>query len=377
MDYAQEVLDALNKSNEEVAAWKKRSESLTAELDSRLISIETKLGRPGVGRNGRPVETAELKAFNAFLRSGDDREMKSLSIGSNTDGGFAVPKEISTQIEALLLKQTAMRKIAKIERAGTSDYHKLVNKRGTAASWVSETAARNSSATPALAMITFPDGELTANPQITQRALDDIFFDAGAWLAGELADAFGASEGDAFINGTGVNQPFGLLSGPAPVATTDATRAFGTLQYIPSGGASAFAASNPADALWNTVYALKPGYRTQACWLMAPSTLNTVSQFKDNYGRYLLVPSIAVATPPTLLGYPVYEDENMPAVAANAFPIAFGNFERGYVIVDRWDLRILRDPFSSKPYVGFYSWKRVSGAPVNSEAIKLLKIATS
>jgi HK97 family phage major capsid protein len=203
-------------------------------------------------------------------------------------------------------------------------------------------------------------------------------FDLESWIAGELADAFVAAEGDAFISGSGINRPLGFLALPnAPVAAGDATRAFGTLQYVPSGGAAGFAASDPADALYNVVYSLKSAYRNGSAWLMNPSTLNVISQFKDTLGRYLLQPALSAGTPPSLCGYPIEEDDNMPAVSAGNFPIAFGNWKRAYTIVDRWDVRVLRDAYTEKPYVGFYTTKRVSGAPVNTEALKLLKIATN
>lgn len=372
-DFQKTVLDRIAPLEKTVADLAEQKKSISV--------IETKLGRPGTFGSLSSLEpSTEVKAFNVFVKTGEfDR--KAMSIGSGPDGGYAVPKEISTTIETLMLKQSVMRQICNVEHSSTSDYHKIVNRRGTAASWVGETQARTTSATSQLADISFPDGELTASPPITQRLMDDIFFDAGAWLTQELADAFVEAEGDSFINGTSINQPLGFLSLPAPVTTVDATRAFGTLQYTASGDANAFIAPtssvSPADCLAKLVYSLKPGYRNNAVWVMAPSTLSSIAQFKDTVGRFIVNPSIVPGIQPMLFGYPIYEDEHMPAVTSNAFPIAFGNFKRGYTIVDRFDVRILRDPFTQKPYIVFYATKRVSGAPVNSEAIKVLKIAAS
>jgi HK97 family phage major capsid protein len=371
------VGDRISKVETSIANFDEQRKS----LDKHLADLERSLLNGGGDPRRKPAGP-ELKGFRHYARTGDvsqlQAESKSMSVGVDPSGGYTVPSEINGTIEALAMKQSAMRRLALVVPSSTSSYSKIVNRRGTTAQWVTETQSRDPTATPDLAAINFPDGELSAFPLITQRLLDDSMFDLDSWIAGELADAFTAAEGDAFINGNGVNRPLGFLALPsAPVATSDGTRPFGVLQYVPSGGATGFAASNPADALYNLVYSLKPAYRVGSAWLMAPSTLNAISQFKDLQGRYLLQPALAAGAPPTLLGYEVVEDDNMPTVGAGAFPVAFGNWKRGYYIVDRWDIRILRDALTQKPYVGFYCTKRVSGAPVNYECIKLLKIATN
>jgi HK97 family phage major capsid protein len=353
-----------------------------AALDKHLADLEKTL--IGAGGSERKSKTQETKAFEHYCRTGDLSQLKMeakssvMSAGVDPEGGFTVPSQINATIEALALKQSAMRRLCTVVSSSTDAYTKIINKRGATAQWVGEKQDRPETSTPDLAAVNFPAGEIYAFPLVTQRLLDDSFFDLESWLGNELADMFTAAEGDAYINGNGINRPLGFLALPnAPVATADSTRPYSTLQYVASGGTSGFASSNPADALFNLVYSLKPSYRAGSAWLMAPSTLNAIAQFKDLQGRYLLQPAITAGTPPTLLGYEVVEDENMPAISAGAYPVAFGNWRRGYYIVDRFGVRILRDAFTQKPYVGFYTTKRVSGAPVNYECIKLLKIATS
>lgn len=224
-------------------------------------------------------------------------------------------------------------------------------------------------------------GELMAYPQATQFMLDDVFFNAENWIADEVGAVFGQEEANQFLNGSGVQQPLGILSGPAPVTTTDATRQWGTLMYIPSGASGDWTAgsssSNPADVLLKMVQSLKVAYRKDSVWLMHPTVLQDIMTFKDAQGRYIVNPSIVPGYPITLWGYPVYEAEHMPLKAANSLGVLFGNFQRGYIIVDRIGTRMLRDPFTNKPYVGFYVTKRVGGSLLNSEALRVLKFAAS
>ena len=262
----------------------------------------------------------------------------------------------------------------------TQDYHRLVNKHGMNSAWVGETAARPATNTSQFADIAPPMGEIYANMQATQVMLDDVFFNADQWLAEEAATEFSRAEGAAFVSGNGIAQPMGFLSAPV-AATADATRTFGTLEYFPTGAAGAFktlsSTVNPADDLFTLVSKLKAGYRKNAVFVMNKATLFQVMGFKDYQGRYVYNPATAPGMQDTLLGYPIVEAEDMPAIAANSYSIAFGNFGRGYLVVDRMGTRVIRDPFSNKPYVGFYITKRVGGSVLNSEAIKLLKFGTS
>lgn len=372
-----EISQAITASNESLEVFKARME---ARFEQYEIA-DAKAHRPnlsGERSDAKFLTDPECKAFNSYLKSGDKHELKSLAVGTNggADGGYAVPKAIDAMIEAILVKQSPIRRYANVVQIQTPDYHKLVNTRGWGSSWVGELAARPATGTAALVDIVPPMGELYANPQASQQMLDDVFFNAGQWIADEIGITFGAAESDAFLNGSGANQPKGLLTYPT-AATADGTRAFGTFQYIPTGAAAAFATTNPLDVFQQAVFSMRPGYRDGAVWLMNPSTMSTVSQFKDSYGRYLLQPSPVLGQPATILGYAVVECEHMPAVAANALAVVFANLQRAYLIADRVGTRVLVDPYSSKPNVGYYCTKRLGGAMINSECVKAIKIAAS
>jgi len=262
----------------------------------------------------------------------------------------------------------------------TGDFHKLVSLLGFAASWVSETAARPETTAGTFADVMPPSGDLYALPYASQQMVDDAFFNVTQWLSTTLADAFTEKESSAFITGNGTNQPKGFLS-YTNVATDDSSRAFGQIQYIPTGAAGAFvtvsATASPFDVLNTTVAAMKVGYRSGCKWYMSPSTLALLANVKDTIGRPILIPAITAGTPPLLAGYPVVECEHMPAIAGNSYSIAFANMQRAYLITDRIGTRVLVDPFSNKPYIGYYTTRRTGGAVQNSQAIKLVKFAVS
>jgi HK97 family phage major capsid protein len=249
----------------------------------------------------------------------------------------------------------------------------LISTGGTASGWVSEAGARPETASPKLAEIIPPMGELYANPSATQAMLDDAAFDLEGWLANEIATEFARAEGAAFINGTGTNQPMGFLSVTAS-ATGDAARAFGTLQFIASGNATGLGAT-PETKLIDLVCQLKAPLRQGAVWVMNSGTLAAVRKLKTADGAFLWQPGLVDGQPDRLLGYAVIEAEDMPDVAANQYPIAFGNFKAGYLITERRQTTILRDPYTNKPYVQFYATRRVGGQVMDSDAIKLLRIA--
>jgi len=345
------------------------------EVKSRLDKVNRAAVRPLLG-GGEPGETSpELKSFvDGYLRRGRETELKSLSIGSPADGGFAVPRTIDAEIARRLVKISPVRSVANIVQTSASGFRRLISIGGTASGWASETGARVETASPKLAEIVPPQGELYANPSATQQMLDDAAFDVENWLASEIATEFARAEGAAFINGTGTNQPRGFLAGPA-AAQNDAARPFGTLQFIASGNATAFDPA-PEAKLIDLMFSLRAGLRQGAVWMMNSATLAAVRKFKASDGSFLWQAGIADGQPSRLLGYPVIEAEDMPDIGAGNFPIAFGNFKAGYLIAERTATTILRDPYSNKPYVQFYATRRVGGQVLDSDAIKLLKIST-
>ena len=310
-------------------------------------------------------------AFAGFVRTGATVEMKAFTGVSGDAGGYAVPREIDGAIDRLLVAASSIRAIANVVKVGSSGYRKLVTTGGTPSGWAAETAARPDSATPVFAEIAPPSGELYANPSASQAMLDDAGFDVEAWLADEIAVEFARAEGAAFVSGNGVNRPKGFLANPVSDAR-DGVRPFGTLQFLSAGAAGGFGA-DPQERLIDLVQSLRAPYRQGATFVMNAATLARIRKFKTGDGAFVWQPSLAAGQPATLLGYPVVEAEDMPDIAGGSLSIAFGNFRHGYLIAERSETAILRDPYSNKPFVSFYATKRVGGCISNSEAIKLLK----
>ena len=341
------------------------------EVKSRLDKVGRAAARPAIG--GAADASPEMKGFvNCYLRRGSETEIKSISGIVQTDGGFAVPREIDAMIASELKEISPIRQLAQIVQVGSAGYRKLVTTGGTASGWVGETTARPETDTPEFAEIAPPSGELYANPAASQAMLDDAAFDFEGWLASEIAMEFARAEGAAFVNGSGADQPLGFLSSPTSMAG-DVVRPFGSLQYIGSGDADGFD-NNPESRLIDLVHTMKSGHRQGASWVMNSATLSEVRKLKTSDGAFLWQPGLVEGQPDRLLGYPVVEAEDMPDVAAGAFPIAFGNFKAGYLIAERSATQILRDPYTNKPFVHFYATKRVGGQVLDSAAIKLLKI---
>ena len=409
---SKEVLDAIEASNRAFEEFKKvndqrldelKKNGATGDLQAKLDKIQNdmaehkaaletfqaKATRPGFG-TGEPTNKAEAEhkeGFLRYMRKGRDEGLADLeskayawSTNAGADGGYAVPKVIDGMISSLAVNISPIRSIASVVQISTTDYHKLVNKRGTASGWVGETDSRAATNSSQLADIKPTMGELYAFPQATQQMLDDVFFNAEQWLADEVATEMARAEGAAFITGDGTNKPTGFLAG-STAATADATRTFGVLEHVATGANGAFktltSTVNPADDLFLLVSKLKAAYRNGAGWVVPKATLFAIMAFKDYQGRYVFSPTTAPGLQDTILGYPVTEAEDMPAyTTTGALGVAFGNFKLGYLIADRIGTRVVRDPFSNKPYIGFYCTKRVGGALVNSEAIKVLKFGS-
>ncbi len=322
------------------------------------------------------ADPARAAFVQGYLRQGRDVELKSFSGAVLADGGYAVPKEIDSNIDATLKAISPIRGIANVVQVGSAGYRRLVTQNGVASGWASETAARPETSTPVFNEIVPSFGDLYANPAATQAMLDDAAFDVEGWLANEIATEFAKAEGTAFVSGNGTNKPKGFLTNPT-ASTADGVRAFGTLQYLATGVAGQFPGSNPADKLIELVHTLRGPYRQGAVWVMNSATLAIIRKFKTTDAGYIWQPGLISGQPDTLLGYPVIEAEDMPDMATNSFGVAFGNFRAGYLIAERAETSIIRDPYTNKPYVHFYASKRVGGCVSNSEAIKLLKFGVS
>ena len=354
------------------AKFQKQEEQLTM-LDRKSQSYS----RPVLAA-GADFEAPHQKAFNAYLRSGDDDglrgleiEGKSMSAAVNSDGGYLVDSQTADQIKAVLKTTASIRAVANVVNVEAASYDVLIDSGETGAGWADETSATGETGTPSIERITIPLHELSALPKTSQRLLDDSAFDLEAWLAGRIADKFSRAEAAAFVNGDGVDKPTGFLS---HASVDDDVWTWGNLGYVPTGSDGAFGGG---DALIDLVYALGAQYRAGASFVMNSKTAGAVRKLKDAEGRFLWSDGLAAGEPARLLGYPVLIAEDMPDIATGATAIAFGDFGAGYTIVERPDLRVLRDPFSAKPHVLFYATKRIGGDVSDFAAIKLLKFSAS
>ncbi len=353
---------------------------MQAAMDEINVKIAAAISGVASENEANPAMVEYKAAFNKFFRKGIEGNLQELAVkaalqtDSDPDGGYTVPDTMESGIDRILLTVSAMRALARVVQISTAEYVKLHNVGGTASGWVGEREARAETDTSVLKRLTFTAMELYANPAATQAMLDDSSINIEQWIADEVAIKFAEDEGAAFVTGTGFNQPRGILSYTNVV---DASYAWGNIGYVATGVAADIndGTDNGVDALIRMAYALKGGYRAGATWLMNRTLVSKVRILKTigDDAQYLWQPSIQLGQPATLLGYPVIDDDNMPDVGANAFPIAFANFARSYLIVDRTGIRVLRDPFTNKPYVMFYTTKRVGGGIQNFESIKLLK----
>ncbi len=363
-----EKVERINKDITQIAAMKKQLEDL-----EKTVSRGGLGGGGGFGKSDAVKEHAQ--AFDRWFRKGFDGGLANLEVKANLstlsdpDGGFTVPEEVETAIDRVAATVSAMRRLATVRTIGTDEYKKLVSQGGASSGWVAEKGSRTETDTPTLVEIAINTKEIYAMPAATQKLLDDSRIDIANWLAQEVSIEFAEQESDAFIDGNGVEKPKGIL---AYSMVANASYAWGKVGYIVTGEASAF---TDADKLIDLQHALKSVYRNGAAWLMNDATMAHVRKFKDGEGNYIWRPGLAEGAPETIFGKPVEIDDNMPDIGAGKFPIAFANFARAYLIIDRFGIRVLRDPYSSKPYVLFYTTRRVGGGIVMYEAIKLLKVS--
>lgn len=361
-----------------------------ADIKSRLQQQEdrmTHLDRKTISRARPALSTAmetdapHQKAFNAYLRSGDDDalrgldlEGKALSTAIAADGGYLVDPQTSDTIRGVLKSTASLRAVANVVNVDATSFEVLVDHTEMGAGWATETGSTAETDTPQIERIQIPLHELSALPKASQRLLDDSAFDVEGWLATRIADKFATSEAAAFISGDGVDKPKGFLT---HTTVENDSWSWGNLGYVPTGTDGDFAIGDSADSIVTLVYSLGAKYRANASFVMNSKTAGAVRKMKDADGRFLWSDGLAAAEPARLMGYPVLLAEDMPDIELGAFAVAFGDFSAGYTVAERPDLRILRDPFSAKPHVLFYATKRVGGDVSDFSAIKLLKFSES
>jgi len=376
-----ERLDALeSKRRDDVLLAEKvdRIDAAVTEHKAMAENLALKNRRPHLSAAASAEPDERKAAFARYMRAGDAAavaalEAKSLHAGTDPEGGYLAPDETERMIEAAVRDISPIRQIASVRQIGANVFRKPVSRGDGVAGWVGETGARLETTAPTLTAIDFPTMELYAMPAASQALLDDAIVDIEQWLADEVQTEFAVQESSAFINGDGLTQPKGLLS--YYTITEESGRAADELGYVATGAAGAFPAANPSDILLDLIYTPKQAYRANGRFLLNRSTLAALRKFKDVDGNYLWQPSAQPGEPARLMGYPVTEAEDMPPMEDGACAIAFGDFRRAYLIVDRVGVRVLRDPYSAKPYVLFYTTKRVGGGVQDFDAVKFLKFA--
>ena len=342
-----------------------------SELQAAVDQANAKLAAAAMGGADRPVKDEEYsKAFKAHFKRGDVQA--ALNKGADDEGGYLAPVEWDRTIIDRLVEVSPMRQISAQQTISTAGFKKLVSLGGTASGWVGETAARPQTATGTFGPVDFTTGELYANPVATQQMLDDAAVDLEAWLAMEIETEFSLQEGLAFVAGNGVNKPRGFLT----YAVGGSAAAVHPKGAIPTKVAAS-ATAVTEDELLDLIYDLPQVYTANARFVANRSSIGGIRKLRDADGRQLWQPSSAAGEPATLLNYPLTEMPGMPDLAAGALPIAFGDFQRGYLVVDRTGVRVLRDPYTNKPYVMFYTTKRVGGGVLDPTVLRILKMAAA
>ena len=413
IDATATAFEEFKKTNDaRIEALKKGDESKAKELDAKLTKIEVDIktavavkdvaerelafmrerveelesknknpGRTAVQRINDEYKDAWMGWFRARGQSPQHEqkmlelatkarlEHKDITIGTGSAGGFGVPEEISREIEKHELKFSPVRSLVNVVQAGTSDYKELLTINGSTSGWVGETGSRTATVTPTLREIAPTHGELYAYPQASEWSLDDVFFNVENWLTENVAESFAITEANAVLTGTGTNQPTGMLNS-APTAVTDetATRAAAVYEFINNTGTTVL-----PDNVLDTMYRLNTRYAAGATWAMNSNTAGAVRKVKDTTNQYLWQPSLIVGQPDMLLGKPISIWEQMANIGSNTFSIAYGNFRRGYTLMDRVGLRITRDNVTNIGFVRFYVRRREGGIVRNNNAIKWIK----
>lgn len=405
-------IEKLNKSLDDLTAQKDAAEKAAKASQDRMDALEKKLNRPGLPAADAAKLEAELKSFNAtlkghaaslsrpmtadlgeaemsaykaafskFLRKGKDEldadERKALAVGADPDGGFLVRPDITGRIVTRVFDTSPIRQIAGQQTISTDALEGIrdTDEAGSGG-WVSETGTRSETTTPQIGAWRIPVHEIYAEPRATQKLIDDAAVDIEAWLAQKVADKLTRVENAAFVTGNGVGKPRGFAS-YATAATDDSTRAWGTFEHVATATNGDFASSNPADVLFTLIAAFKQPYLNNANWVTRRSVIAKIRKFKESTtNAYMWQPGLQQGQPAQLLGFPIVMAEDMPALATDSLSLALGDFREGYLIVDRQGFIVLRDPYTAKPYVKFYTRRRVGGDVVQFEAIKFIKFGS-
>lgn len=407
------LVERLNKIETALDAAAEGKAALDAAVEAERKEreeLELKINRMGIAGDGDTAKReVELKEFNAvmganasdrkknfmpydmkdfdeykaaqnkFLREGKESlssdERKTLSVGSDPDGGYWVTPDMTGRVATFQYETSPVRQVASVQVINTDALEGIEDTGTAGAGYAGEQAVSGDTTTPQIGKWRIPVYWIDTEPKATQQLLDDASVNVEAWLAAKVADKMSRFENVEFC--TGATGKIWGLTAYTTAADSGAGVTWGQVGYVASGASAAFAASNPADKLHDMMGALKSAYMTNARWMTRRTVITAIRKFKDGMGNYLWQPSFVAGVPETIMGFPVMRAEDMPALAANSLSLAFGDFMAAYQIVDRMGLRVLRDPFTAKPYVKFYTTKRTGGGVVNFEAYKLMKFAVS
>jgi HK97 family phage major capsid protein len=367
----------------------KAAEAEKKAAKERIDLLETALKR-GAKNDPEAEKKANaeivLKAFRDFAKApgkmyfdefiASKPEVKALTVGSDPDGGYTVLPDTGGRTVLKAFETSPIRQIASVQTISSDALEGFEDRDEATVAWVAETGSRATTNTPQMGRWRIPVHEIYANPAASQQALDDSSWNLESWLAEKVNDRIARTENTAFVSGNGDGKPRGFLD-YSSTSVADSSRTWGVLEFVKTGSAASYGTStNGADKLIDLVHKMKAAYRGGAVFVMSRATLGTTRQLKDGQGAYIWLPAMTAGQNSSLLGYPVVEAEDMPAIAADSLSVAFGNFRAGYQIVDRQGIRVLRDPYTAKPYVQFYTTKRVGGAVIHPETIKFLKFST-
>lgn len=387
LDKFSEMKDAVDKillkANRPGAFLDEQEKNLAAEVKSFNVALAADYaskGRPAPAPLTQEAYVQYKSAFFGIIRHGNvellgSDERKALSAGTDPDGGFMLPSPTQGRVVSKLYEAVSMRQLATVQPISSNELEGLNDNDEAAAGWTGETSTRTETATPQVGKWKIVAEEMYASPKATQRLIDDSAIDIEAWLAGKIADKFGRVEEDAFINGNGVAKARGLFAYPT-AATADATRPWGTFEHVKTGTNADFGATTKADTLQDLIGAFKEQYLGNATWLMRREVRTKIRKLKEaTTDRYLWEPSLQAGQPDRLLGYPVRINQYLPALAAGSLSLGLGDLREAYTIVDRVGVRTLRDPYTAKPYVVFYTTKRTGGGALNYEAFKFVNFS--
>lgn len=369
------VTEKLGKMNETMSA-------LEASINEHAAKLAaSQLG--GIGGAAPLADANYSKLFSSFMREGSREQEEKLKAahregpraamtsGSDADGGYTTPIEWDRSITGRLKLINPLRAEATVQSISSAGFTKLFTDRTLGSGWVGETAARPATSTPQFTSLPFGTGELYANAAASQQLLDDSEIDIEQWLVGEIDTEFSRQEAIAFVSGDGTNKPFGLL-GYVTGGAAAARHPWGAIEVVNSGAATAFT----TDGVVDTVYKLPAAYEPNAKFYLNRSSLGAVRKLKDGQGNYIWQPTFVAGQPSTLVGRPVVDVPDMPNVAAGALAALFGDMRETYLVIDRIGVRVLRDPYTNKPFICFYVTKRVGGGVKNPDSMKAIKIGT-